>query len=272
MAVPKRRTSKARQGKRLESPSRATRDALARCAAEGQWGALSEAAEAALAGEEGRGWLDAHRFAIEALDNLGRPTARDACQRFLSMLLELVPNLRDARTEDGEPLASPETWDWIEQALPRGAPSSVIDEAPNPTPAVAKVEAEPPSGDALIERRVAETLEARDIEGAIRILNEAVVASRSSRARFLWRLRLAEVCVQSEVTALAAPLLDDLAAEINDRRLDSWEEPEFLARVARVRYRCLELRRNRVPDHLREDAYAQLARLDPIEALKYDRD
>ena len=47
--------------------------------------------------------------------------------------------------------------------------------------------------------------------------------------RFQHRLRLAELCLSTSRTRLALAILEELAKQIEDLKLDAWESPEIVA-------------------------------------------
>jgi hypothetical protein len=62
---------------------------------------------------------------------------------------------------------------------------------------------------------------------------------------------------------VAQPLLDQLAAEIESRNLDEWEETEALAYPLELLWRCL----NSGDEQRKTELYARLCRLDPVRAV-----
>jgi len=255
------------RGEELIGPSRETRTTLARLASAGEWGDLIEPAERAIGGPEGRGWLDGHRLAIQALESEGRTAAAAACRGSLIMLLDSSPGLADRTLDDGTPAANPETLAWLEENL------GTRDARPDPPreSTTAGPTGGPTEGPS-VEAEALELVDAGDLAGAIRLLNAAATAAPTDRERFSTRLRLAEICVEGWLNSLALPILDDLTAAIDGRRLESWEGVEYCARVARSRFLCLQQSGGGRTDELLIAAYERLVRLDPAAALTYKWD
>lgn len=248
-------------------PSRETRTTLARLSAEGDWEALLDRAELAMGDQEGRAWLDGQRLALQAMDHEGRSAPLNACKRFLSMLMDAFPGLPERLLDDGTPSANPETLRWLAENL---------ESRPTPVQEPGRIErdsgAEGASEDTEGESPLAATVNGQDVGGSLRKLGEAVSSAPTDRGRFLRRLRLAEFCVEEWLTSMALPILEALAVEIGERRLESWEGTDFCARVARARFICLDRRKRDIPESSLNEAYDWLAKLDPVAALSYHWD
>ena len=69
---------------------------------------------------------------------------------------------------------------------------------------------------------------------------------RSGRARFHRKVQLTQLCVSTGHDAIALPILQELAAEIERRKLEDWETPDAIAQPLALLYRCLaQSRRHR---------------------------
>src|SRR5213076_249264 len=66
-------------------------------------------------------------------------------------------------------------------------------------------------------------------EGLAEMTRQA--AQEYGRVRFQHRLRLAEICLSTNRQRLAIAILEELAKQIDDLKLDAWESPELLGRV-----------------------------------------
>jgi type VI secretion system protein VasJ len=97
----------------LRAPKGQDRELLASLHAAGQWDALLEAAEDAVA--TNILWLDPHRMSAIALEHKGPEfrAARQAVGRETAWFLERVPGLTQLTFSNGTPFASPETIDWL---------------------------------------------------------------------------------------------------------------------------------------------------------------
>jgi len=76
---------------------------------------------------------------------------------------------------------------------------------------------------------------------------------------------MAELCLSIEREAIALPLLTDVAAEVDSRKLEEWESPEAVAHSLALLVRCLtKLDAN--PEE-RQRLYERICRLDPAQAM-----
>lgn len=104
---------------------------------------------------------------------------------------------------------------------------------------------------------------------AMRILSAELALDSSSRARFIRKTQIAQLCVEAGREEMAKPILDQLVAEIDKRGLEDWEMPEIISRPLALLYRCLvKLDGDSVE---RENLYARVCRLNPSEALSCPR-
>jgi len=107
---------------------------------------------------------------------------------------------------------------------------------------------------------------------AVKALQDGVLTCVQRRDRFLWRLRMAQLCLDAKRLQLAAPLLEECAEEVRRHRIDEWE-PALAAEVAQALYRCRKAlvagEKQPTPEVLSrvQDSFAWLCQLDPLAAL-----
>lgn len=256
----------------LEAPSTEVRQQLKRLASEGSWSEVLEAAEEAAGMPCGRAWLDVQRYTIRALAELGYDVPAAALRAELRALLADYPELPNWSLSDDTPAANAETQAWLkEEILPAPAEQAPVEETYTPPPprweeAPAEEAAEqPPDAYAL----AMEALRAGRRKDAVEILAREAAQERSGRARFQRRIQLAEVCMAAGYEAVAWPILEELAREIEERRLEEWEAPEVIAHPLTLLFRCLsKLDRD---SEEKQKIYARICRLDPIQALACTR-
>jgi len=95
-----------------------------------------------------------------------------------------------------------------------------------------------------------------------------LAASEHGRIRFHRKLRLAETCFSIKRDRLAIAILEELAKEIDEHHLESWESAELVGRVWGRLYRSY-----RSGDEAQERArelFDRLCRLDPWQALRWE--
>jgi len=259
----------------LPAPATEARQALKRLAAEGSWGELLEAAEQALGRPEGRAWLDAHRLAIramEAADDL--PAAAATSRGFLRAFLAEFPELPRSELDDDTPAASSETRSWLDaEILPR--PGAAPEPAPQtealppfpdrPEPGPDPADAEPDAWDRALDLAASGRL-----ADGLQILRRSLGAAPTGRGRFLRKLQMAELCLRADHPGVALPLLDDLAGQVDEFRLDQWEDEHLIARVWGSLYRCLRTSGGAETSERLRLVHARLCRLDINQALAYE--
>jgi len=253
----------------LEAPSTETRQQLKRLTAEGAWQEVLEAAEEAAGLPCGRAWLDLQRYAIRALGELGYEAPAAALRSELRGLLADYPELPNWTLSDDTPTANAETQAWLrEEVLPKPQeaepPPPAAWEAPPAAPE-GEGEARPPDAYELAR----EALRAGRRKDAIELLARESVQERSGRARFQRRIQLAEICMAAGYESVAWPILQELAQEIEQRKLEEWEAPEVVAHPLTLLFRCLsKLDRD---SEEKQRIYARICRLDPMQALACSR-
>jgi type VI secretion system protein ImpA len=92
----------------------------------------------------------------------------------------------------------------------------------------------------------------------------AILATeRSGRARFRRRTQLAHLLIAAGKGKVAQPMLDQLAAEIEERRLEEWEQSEAIAYPLELLLHCL----TSADDERRSQLYTRICKLDPVRAV-----
>lgn len=256
----------------LEAPPSEMRQQLRRLAAEGSWQEVLETAESAMALPCGRGWLDLQRYVVRACNELGGwfDAIAQSIQSELRALLTDYPLLPQMTLLDDTPAANRETLAWIEESVTHGGQAADTQLAFQPAPfelseTDAKTQAgefeAPPDAFAL----AMDALRSGNREEAIAILTREITQERSGRGRFLRRAQLAQICLTAGKEVIAYPILRDLCAEIENRRLEEWEAPEVLAHPLVLMYRCMG--KLGVAAEEKQQVYERICRLDPVQAL-----
>jgi len=253
----------------LAPPPSDLRQSLKKASLESNWTEVLETAETAMGMECGRGWIDLQRYAARACYELGSYyyPLRTAMVSGLRCILKDYPQILEMTMMDDTPTANAETLAWIkEEILP---PPPVETAAPEPAYAPAPVfdsaasepgVAPPPD---VFELAMKAARSGRANEG-IELLMRELGQERSGRARFQRKSQLAQLCVSTGHQTIAFPILQDLAGEIERRKLEDWEAPEMVAHPLALLYKCLE--RDAAPED-RQKLYSWICRLDPLQAL-----
>jgi type VI secretion system protein ImpA len=249
----------------LEAPPTATRQALKRLAGEGEWQQVLETAETAMGTPCGRAWLDLQRYAASACDNLGYYAAAWAIKSEVRALLRDLPSLAEISLSDDTPAANRETRAWLKEFLePAAAPYSEASAAEASDEEALGTDGAPDAFQLALD--AARSGQVRD---AIEILNREAAQEPSGRGRFRRRVQLAQVCMGAGETAIALPILEELAAEIERRKLEEWEPPDVIAQALSLLYRSME--KNDTNAEEKQKVYGRVCRLDPVEALALRR-
>lgn len=216
----------------LEAPPTEVRQQVKRLAIAKKWLELLEAGEQAMGLSGSRAWLDLQRLSVTACTALGDDykLIASAITSELRALLNDLPELLDATLLDDTPAANPETRAWLE-SLAKGSASRETDAEDDGHEAPAHRNGAPtwlaPALDAysLAKDALASGLE----EKAFTIMRKEVAQERSGRRRFRRTMQMIELAIAAGKDEIAQPLLEDVAAAIEEHKLDTWEDPEQIA-------------------------------------------
>jgi len=253
----------------LAAPPSHIRQSLKKASLDMSWAEVLEFAETAMGMECGRGWLDVQRYAARACYELGYEAVRTAILSGVRAFLTDYPSLPDLTMMDDTATANNETQAWIRDDVRPGAAAANSAAADTPswdtTPASEPGLAPTPD---VFELALDAARSGRPQEG-IQMLMREMTQERTGRGRFQRKAQLAQLCVGTSHEPIAFPILQDLAAEIERRKLEDWEAPDLLAHPLALLYRCL----SRVEGHQEESQklYSWLCRLDPLAALSVSR-
>lgn len=252
----------------LEAPPTELRQQVKRLALNKKWAELLEAGEQAMTLPCSRAWLDLQRLSVAACSALGaeyQPIAT-AIQSELRALLNDLPELLDATLLDDTPAANAETKSWLQQ-LNAAQHTAQPDEDDIPAEAQANLNGTPKwlaqAADAYVLAK--EALAAGQEEKAFSIMRSEISRQRSGRRRFRRTMQLAELAIAAGKDAIAQPLLEDIAAIMENHKLDAWEDPETVAAD------LLQLMRNskKIQGNAgeKQKLFERICRLDPVQAL-----
>jgi type VI secretion system protein ImpA len=253
----------------LEAPPTELRQQIKRLALNKKWGELLEAGEQAMTLPCGRAWLDLQRLSVAACTALGpeyEPIAT-AIQSELRALLNDLPELLDATLLDDTPAANAETRQWLHHlsAPQESAAKPAEEEAASDPPA--ELNGTPTwltqAADAYLLAK--EALAAGQEEKAFSIMGTAIARQRSGRTRFRRTMQLAELAITAGKDSIAQPLLEDIAATIENHKLDAWEDPETVAGYLSMLMRNSKRIQGSSSD--KQKLFERICRLDPVQAL-----
>ncbi len=268
----------------LTPPDNDLREKLTQALEGSQWDKVLALTEQAMESPCSRAWLDLQRYAVKALEAKGPyfMFVADAIRSEVRGLVYDLPGLVEMPLRDGTPTADPETRAWLEEEVLTGAPRPA---APAPVP-VAPVEPVKPSVELppvdLMEKLpelesedlsengrcdvFADALNkagAGDLPEALNLLQRQLTSEHSGRGRFKRRVQLAHLLMAAGRDQVAQPLLDEVAREIAERKLEEWEDGEALAYPLSLLLRCAA----QDPEK-KQRLYAAVCRLAPARALE----
>jgi type VI secretion system protein ImpA len=256
----------------LSAPSGEVRQNLKKLAMESKWVDVIDAAQAAAAAECGRGWLDVHRYIARACEKIGgsHQQLKQAVVSGVRALLADYPKLSEMTLMDDTPTANAETVEWLKEQVIPPPPAPPAPPLPPPEPVIAPpVHATngAPAGPDIFELAQQAVKKGRPQEG-IELLMREMTQERSGRGRFQRKSQLAQICVAAGRQTIAFPILQDLAGEIERRKLEDWETPEMVAHPLALLYKCLA--QDASPDE-RQKLYSWICRLDPLQAMNVSK-
>ncbi len=255
----------------LEAPPTELRQQIKRLALAKRWADLLEAGEQAIAHPGSRAWLDLQRLSVAACTALGKeyqPVAT-AIQSELRSLLNDLPELLDATLLDDTPAANPETKAWLQSlnAADHGSPVEENEEVSEtrahrngtPTWLAPSVDAHTLAKDALAAGQEAK---------AFAIMRAEVSRQRSGRRRFRRTMQMVELAIAAGKEGIAQPLLEDIAAAIENHKLDAWEDPEQMA--SDLMKLMLYSKKIQGSSSDKQKLFERICRLDPVQALSVE--
>ena len=196
------------------------------------------------------------------------PAVAALCVLLLALLAGACAKARAESAPDGPPLQIPLP---PEHVLVPVEPPVEAASTPEPEPEPYTVEEnppildaeEPPPSDTSDEfgQALAAVKDGRIAEG-LSTITAILATERSGRARFRRRTQLAHLLMAAGKGKVAQPMLDQICAEIEERRLEDWEPGEALAYPLELMLHCLS-----PADERRMELYARICKLDPVRGV-----
>lgn len=252
---------------KLEAPPTELRRHLKKLLLDKKYEELLDAAENAMALPCGRAWLDMQRFVVEACDALGsgyEAIAR-AIRSELKALVSDIPQLLDATLMDETPAANAETRAWLVSLTQAPAAAPAPDGAATATPSSNGFGSRWPSQPTDAYVSAMQALREGQERKAFDILQQDIARKRSGRERFRRRMQLIELCASTNKPNVAQPILDDLAAAIENHKLDDWEDPGLVASaLATLMKMSVKIQNDKAAQ---QKLFERICRLDPAQAL-----
>jgi type VI secretion system protein ImpA len=258
----------------MEPPATEVRQEIKRLFGEGNYQEALEAAETAAGEPCGRAWLDVQRYAVQACEYLGYSAAAAAIRSELKALLADIPGLLDRTLTDDTPTANAETRQWIQDqvgATQAAGAAPATDWYSQPA-AESERQGEEETG---MENppdpydMAMQAVRSGDVRGAIELLSREAAQSRCGRERFQRNVQLAQICLGSNHGAIAFPILESIAEEIERRKLEEWEPPDSIAHALTLLFHATKSRE--ITPEEKQKLFSRICRLDPVQALGLSR-
>jgi type VI secretion system protein VasJ len=204
-------------------------------------------------------WLDLSRITAQALEGLGGKyqEASDAVSLDTALFVQRLKGIENLTVSDGTPFADHDTKGWLKANAPGGGQDAPLSAG---------------GGDA-IETEVAEIfgqakglIKDKKVYDAIGLLEDNLSRGGSGKARLLWRIALSQLLADAGQQALALPHLDEILAEIDAFKLESWD-PKLALSGLRAVYAGLADETGDKAEEKAKMALDRIARISPAQAL-----
>ncbi len=254
----------------LSAPPTNVRTKLKGLLLDAKWSELLAACESVMASPHGRGWLDLQRYVLTALEALGDEYEHVAAavRGALVQLLRDLPELPQLTLMDDTPTANAETRAWLRElfATAPGGVEQTLGTLEGEDSEIST--AVPPRAVKAAADRAAALVRSGQHQKAIQLLMSQSEQEKCARDRFLRRTEAADIMVEAGHEAVAAPILQELAAKIDEHNLESWEAGDTVARPLSLLHRCMQTL-GTDSDAALEALYLRICRLDPLRAISF---
>jgi type VI secretion system protein ImpA len=242
------------------APASETRRRLLTLSREQQWDDVLREGEEAAAKACGSAWMDVQWYVYKAASELNYETLASALESAAAALIADLPRLSDLMLADGTPAAGFETRQWLIR-LTRDVPSVLRQEAASAEPEEESLGGLSPDPYEL----AMEAMRNGRVADAVGVLWCDSVQAPSGRERFLGRIETARLLMRAGSHRIALPLLDEIAEEIEARRLHQWEPSDVIGGALQLQLQCATALH--CPAEQLERIFARMCRVDPVRAM-----
>ncbi len=203
-------------------------------------------------------WLDLSRYVVQAMEQLGHPEISDVIDTETHFYVKRLKGIEILSFSDGTPFADGETREWL-KGLGRGKESSMPDiGSDGPGSLKEKVRLGMHKAQKLIKEQKTDT--------ALSMIMERQTGSVSGREKFLWKLELCRVLINSKHILIASSYIDDIINGVEKYHLEKWE-PDIAVDALSLVLKVLRLQQKEEYEPLIESTIKRISILDPLKAL-----
>ncbi|MFH1859514.1 MAG: type VI secretion system protein TssA [bacterium] len=212
---------------RIPVPKTQVSDSLKNLNKQGNWLALIEEAESTFQDPGTTFWFDLQRMTYNGLMSIGYEDTARVIASETEAFLNRLPGIMDLSFSNGIPFADEETMQWI---------ATQVISMDGEQLQVGEISGE--NDDADLQEAL-ELITQRNLEGALRVLQQGMNQQTSYKKRFMRRLAAGKYCLQLGKTEWAKAILEGLDKEIDTVSLKAWE-PEICVQVWTALYQCYQ--------------------------------
>lgn len=248
---------------RIPPPSPQIKNSLSVLREKGDHKGLIQSAEARL--PEYIFWIDLNCLVSGALENLGESyqKAEEAVDQETAFLLHRLKGLEDLCFSDGTPFADPEAKQWLKSIALRGGlmgePSPPVPEPLSTTQEKEGIEKEVMEAQILIKKG--------KVLDAVERLQQKFHGSLSQKEKFLWRLALSQLLVNTKQSKLILPHLEQILKDIDLYRLEEYD-PILALRALKVVWLGWSAQSHQASKEKATEMLDRIAKLDLTEAIR----
>jgi type VI secretion system protein VasJ len=248
---------------RIQSPPPAIKESLSKLRSNGDHQGLIKTAEAKI--PQFIFWIDLNFLVSEALGNLGEnyQRAKEVVDQETAFFLHRLKGIEELCFSDGTPFADPEAKQWLKGVVLRGGSM----EEPSPPVSGPLSTAQEKEG---IEKEVREAqvlIKKGKVLDAVERLQQKFHGSLSHKEKFLWRLALCQLLVNTKQSKLILPHLEQVLKDIDLYRLEEYD-PELALRALKVIWFGWSAQSHQASKEKTVEMLDRIAKLDLTEAIR----
>ncbi len=204
-------------------------------------------------------WLDLSRITSQALENLGGryQEAADAVSVETALFVHRLKGLENLSFSDGTPFADHDTKAWLKANALGGGQDAPLSAGADDSVGTEVAE---------VFGKAKGLIKDKKIFDAIGLLEENLSRGGSGQVRLLWRIALSQLLADAGQPELALPHMDEILAEIEAYKLESWDPKLALSGLKAV-YLCLADETGDTEKEKTKMVLDRIARISPAQAL-----